>query len=238
MHRFDRLRVLPLVLLLLCACERSDNDEDTPPDPEPPAPQRGELIGEAPTLVASYSPDELLALVSSNEVTQLLLEEVLTPECRIDVYHFEYHTIDPAGDITPASAALMVPNDSASPCQGERPIVLYAHGTKSDKAFNIADLEASDNGEGLLMAGVFDARPPPLPERRPAIQRHGRRADGRPQRPPHRERSRHDGRWPTAGDGLFAGRLRRHGDAPGVAGGRGHRHRVRADVGAVRSFGL
>jgi dienelactone hydrolase len=156
MHRLDRLRVLPLVLLLLCACDSSD-DEDTPPDPEPPAPQRGELIGEAPTLVASYSPDELLALASSNEVTQLLLEEVLTPECRIDVYHFEYHTIDPAGDITPASAALMVPNDSASPCQGERPIVLYAHGTNTDKAFNIADLEASDNTEGLLMAGVFAA---------------------------------------------------------------------------------
>ena len=156
MHFFDRLRVLPLVLLLLCGCENSD-DAGMPPDPEPPAPQRGELIGEAPTLVASYSPDELLALASSNEVTQLLLEEVLTPECRIDVYHFEYQTVDPAGDITPASAALMVPNDSASPCQGERPIVLYAHGTTTDKAFNMADLEASDNTEGLLMAAVFAA---------------------------------------------------------------------------------
>jgi hypothetical protein len=157
MHRFERFPVLPLVLLLLCACERSDDDEDTPPDPEPPAPQRGELIGDAPTLVASYSPDELLVLASSNEVTQLLVEEVLTPECRIDVYYFEYHTMDPAGDITPASAALMVPNDSASPCQGERPIVLYAHGTNTDKAFNIADLETSENSEGLLMAGVFAA---------------------------------------------------------------------------------
>lgn len=156
MNHFDRLRVLPLVLLLLCGCENS-GDEGMPPDPEPPAPQRGELIGEAPTLVASYSPDELLALASSNEVTQLLLEEVLTPECRIDVYHFEYQTVDPAGDITPASAALMVPNDTASPCQGERPIVLYAHGTTTDKAFNIADLEASDNTEGLLMAAVFAA---------------------------------------------------------------------------------
>jgi Prolyl oligopeptidase family len=156
MHRFDRLRVLPLVLLLLSACESSD-DENTPPDPEPPAPQRGDLIGEAPTLVASYSPDELLALASLDEVTELLLEEVLTPECRIDVYHFEYQTVDPAGDITPASAALMVPSDSASQCQGERPIVLYAHGTNTDQAFNIADLEASDNSEGLLMAGVFAA---------------------------------------------------------------------------------
>ena len=51
----------------------------------------------------------------------------------------------------------MVPNDSDSQCQGERPIVLYAHGTHPDKAFNIADLEASGNGEGLLMAAVFAA---------------------------------------------------------------------------------
>ena len=75
-----------------------------PPVPEPPEPQRGDLIGDAPTLVASYSPEELLALASSNEVTQLLLEEVLTPECQIDVYRFEYQTVDPAGEITPASA--------------------------------------------------------------------------------------------------------------------------------------
>ena len=155
MHPFDRFRVLPIVfLVLLCACESSDN-EGAPPDPEPPPPQRGDLIGEAPTLVASYSPDELLALVSTDEVTQILLEEVLTPECRIDVYRFEYQTVDPAGILTPASAALVVPNDSASPCQGERPIVLYAHGTNTNKSFNMTDL--SDNGEGLLMAGVFAA---------------------------------------------------------------------------------
>ena len=154
MHHFNRHRVLPLVPLLLCACGGSD--DDAPPDPDPP-PQRGELIGDAPTLVASYSPDELLALVGSNEVAQLLVEEVLSPECRIDVYHFEYHTIDPAENITPASAALMLPDDAANPCQGERPIVLYAHATNADKAFNIADLEDSDNAEGLLMAAMFAA---------------------------------------------------------------------------------
>ena len=127
-----RLRVLPVVLLLLSACDSSD-DEDMTPEPAPPTPQRGELIGEAPTLMASYSPDELLAAASSNEVTQLLIDQVLTPDCTIDVYHFEYQTVDPAGNITPASGALMVPNDSASQCQGERPIVLYAHGTNADQ---------------------------------------------------------------------------------------------------------
>jgi hypothetical protein len=156
MHGFDRLRVLPVVLLLLSACDSSD-DEDTTPEPAPPMPQRGELIGDAPVLVASYSPDELLAAARSNEITQLLIDQVLTPECTIDVYHFEYQTVDPAANITPASGALMVPNASASQCQGARPIVLYAHGTNADRAFNIADLEAADNGEGLLMAAVFAA---------------------------------------------------------------------------------
>ena len=162
MHRLNRLHLLPLVLLLLCACESSDDDEDTTPAPEPPAPpsppapQRGDLIG-APTLVASYSPDELLAVASSNEVAQLLVDQILTPDCRIDVYHLEYQTVDPAGNLTPASGAVMVPDDSGSTCQGERPVVLYAHGTNTDRAFNIADLEAPDNGEGLLMAAVFAA---------------------------------------------------------------------------------
>lgn len=156
MQRFDRLRVLPLALLFLWGCENS-NDDGTPPEPEPPAPQRGDLIGESPTLVASYSPDELLAVATSGDVSQLILEEVLSPECTIDVYHFEYQTVDPAGDITPASAALMLPNDSATGCQGERPIVLYAHGTHTEVDFNLADLESSDNTESLLMAGMFAA---------------------------------------------------------------------------------
>src|SRR5688572_23868897 len=156
MHRFDRLRALPLALLVLGGCENSGNG-DTPPDPEPPEAQRGDLIGEAPTLVASYSPDELLALAGLDELTQLVIEQILSPDCRIDVYHFEYQTVDPAGDLTPASAALMLPDDSATVCRGERPIVLYAHGTNTDKSLNMADFGDSDNGEALLMAAAFAA---------------------------------------------------------------------------------
>ena len=143
MNSSDRLIALPLVLLLLCACENSDDDGSAGPDPEPPAPQRGDLIGEAPALVASYSPDELIALASTNDVTQLLVEEILTPECGIDVYHFEYQTVDPAGDIVPASAALMVPTIQEARASRQRPIVLYAHGTNTNKGFDMADLEGS-----------------------------------------------------------------------------------------------
>ena len=138
---------------MLCGCGSSDDDNGSG-NPDPPDPQRGDLIGEA-TLVASYSPDQLLALAGAGDLTELLLEEVLTPECTIDVYRYEYQTVDPAGEITPASAALMVPNDAATACQGERPVVLYAHGTNTDEAFNIADL--GNNSEGLFIAAVFAA---------------------------------------------------------------------------------
>ncbi len=86
MYNIDRLQILPLVLLLLCACGDSGDDESAGPDPEPPPPQRGDLIGAAPTLVASYTPDELLAVATSGDVSLVILEEILTPVCTIDVY--------------------------------------------------------------------------------------------------------------------------------------------------------
>jgi dienelactone hydrolase len=154
MPRFPLLRILPFsVLSLLAACDNGDGNMGGPPGPQP---QRGELIGEV-SLVASYSPDDLLDLASSGTVTQAILEEILSPDCRIDVYHFEYRTVDPAGELTPASGALMLPNDSGSNCQGERPVVLYAHGTNTDKAYNLADLESSNNTESLLIAAMFAA---------------------------------------------------------------------------------
>lgn len=151
-----RLALLFLVTLLASACG-SSSDGDGPSDPEPPPPQRGDLIGGEATFVAAYTPAELLALAGTDELTQLVLEAILSPNCGIAVYRYEYRTADPAGSITPASAALLVPNDSGSNCQGPRPIVLYAHGTSTDRTFNLADLENPDNAEGLLLAAAFAA---------------------------------------------------------------------------------
>ncbi len=156
MHENLRIRVLPLVLLLLSACGSSDNDNPPPPpDPDPdPTAQRGDLVGE-PQLIASYSTDELLAIAATDDVTQLLLDEILSPDCGITVYRIQYQTVDPAGNLIPVSSALMVPNDTETQCQGARPIVLYAHGTNTNIAFNMADLESSNNTEALLMAAMF-----------------------------------------------------------------------------------
>ncbi len=158
MRGFDRLPALSFAVLLISACSDSDSGSGTPAPgpPDPPEPQRGELIGE-PSLVATYTPDELVAVASSGDVTQLIVDEILSPECTIRVYRFEYWTADPAGELTEVSAALMLPDDSATRCQGERPVVLYAHGTHTEKDFNLADLESEDNTESLLMAGLFAA---------------------------------------------------------------------------------
>jgi hypothetical protein len=150
------LQVLPLALLLTACDDGSDgNGNGGPPAPDPPDPQRGDLI--ATQLRATYLPEELLALAATDEVTQAILEEVLSPTCRISVYHVEYRTVDPAGELTPATGALMLPSDSATGCQGERPVVLYAHGTNPDKDYDLSNLESSINTESILVAGMLAA---------------------------------------------------------------------------------
>src|SRR5262249_13173333 len=110
---------------------------------------------ETPTQAATYSPNELLALLGVSRVSQAFLDQLLDPVCTVNIYHLKYQTVDPTDALTPASGALMVPSGNDTECSGMRPIVLYAHGTSTDRDFNIADAE--NNGEGALLAVVFAA---------------------------------------------------------------------------------
>jgi hypothetical protein len=49
----------------------------------------------------------------------------------------------------------MVPLGVDAKCNGARPIILYAHGTTTDHAFNIANVLEPDNAEGLFLAAFF-----------------------------------------------------------------------------------
>ncbi len=122
----------------------------------PPTPQRGSLLQTPVQEVASYSTADLLGLLGVSTLGQILLQTTYSPVCSFTVYHIEYETVDPAGNLTPASGALMVPGGSSS-CEGGRSIVLYGHGTNTDRDFNIAKITAGDNDEGLLLAAVFAA---------------------------------------------------------------------------------
>jgi predicted esterase len=53
----------------------------------------------------------------------------------------------------------MVPAGASSRCSGERPIVLYAHGTRTDVDFDITNLQSTDdNPEGWFLAAFFAAQ--------------------------------------------------------------------------------
>jgi hypothetical protein len=138
----------------LCACQGGSGGGSAPTTTQP---RRGALLQSPPQLVQTLSTTQLLAALTGNDLGGILLTLPYTPVCSVSVYHLEYETVDPAGNLTSASGALMVPSGGAN-CQGARPLVLYAHGTATDRAYDIANLSAAENGEGLIMAAVFAAQ--------------------------------------------------------------------------------
>jgi hypothetical protein len=139
-----------LATLLLAACGggggggMSGTDVGT-------TPPRGTLLQSPPELLSTVmAPSLLLELnIASN---QQLLSLSGTPVCDILIYNIHYTTVGGANEATTASGALMVPAGLGAVCTGARPIVLYAHGTTTDRAFNMANMQ---NAETLFLAALF-----------------------------------------------------------------------------------
>jgi hypothetical protein len=113
-------------------------------------PARGTLLSAA-SLAQSVSAPSLLAelnLASNAQIFGL----AGAPVCDIAIYHLEYETVGGAGEPTTASAALLVPTGLGGSCTGSRPLVLYAHGTSTDRKFTMTTLS---NGETLFLAALF-----------------------------------------------------------------------------------
>jgi len=153
MHRLSWLSLILLAAAGLPACGGGSGSGST----LGPTMARGSLLVSPPAKVASFSATDLLALLGALDQGKLLLQLGSTPICNVDVHQLEYETVDPASNLTPASGALMVPSGSDPSCQGARPVLLYAHGTMTDRNFNIASISTS-NSEGLLLAAEFAAR--------------------------------------------------------------------------------
>jgi Prolyl oligopeptidase family len=161
-----------LATLCLTACG-SDNDSDTAggtptptptptPSPTPtptpsPTPQRGDLLENPPAQLAVYAPTDLLNIAGQNDVGKAVVNLVTSPKCTVSVHQLKYQTVGATGESASASGAIMVPSGPDAACQGPRPILLYAHGTNTDRAFNIASLSAS-NPEGIAIALEFAAQ--------------------------------------------------------------------------------
>jgi len=144
-------RALPfLAALLLAACGGSNSGSGT----VPANPVRGQLLQTPPELVSTVTPPALLLALNALANQQLLAISG-TPLCDIAVYNIRYATVGGANEATTASGAMMVPLGSDPDCRGTRPILLYAHGTTTDRAFNMTNLQGDPNGEALIMAAVF-----------------------------------------------------------------------------------
>ena len=82
-------------------------------------------------------------------------------DCGVAVEKVSYATKGAGGENTNATAALMLPTGDVEECQGDRPILLYAHGTTLDKSYDLTQIGTSDNSansEASLIAANFAAQ--------------------------------------------------------------------------------
>ena len=149
-----------LALLTLAACGGGNDktaDSPAPAAPAATAPVRGSLVQDPPQMLATVTAGDLKLQLAA-AANQTLFGLSGSPVCDIAIFHLSYNTVGGRNEATTASAALMVPMGTDARCRGGRPIVLYAHGTTTNKSFDIADLSGSDNAEGLLLAALFAAQ--------------------------------------------------------------------------------
>jgi len=118
---------------------------------------RGALLFNPPFRIASLTATDFGSQLGATSAGAGLLAVAGPPACGVDFYHIEYNTVGGTGEKTTASGALLVPTGAAPACSGPRPIVLYAHGTQTDKTANLADITNTNNSEGALIAAVFAA---------------------------------------------------------------------------------
>jgi prolyl oligopeptidase family protein len=155
MKRFRSALGAIAAAVLIAAC---GTDSQTSLEGNPSA-GHGTLVENPPVRIASLDATTFKTqIASSGPSGQQLLQVTGDPICGVDFYYLKFYTIGAAGEVTISSGALMVPTGAAGTCSGPRPIVLYAHGTNTDKTLNIADITNTSNTEGALIAAMFAAQ--------------------------------------------------------------------------------
>jgi acetyl esterase/lipase len=151
---FKLLKPLSVALAaaLLVACGSSSNTSSVSASTAP-----GTLAVDPPFRIASLNAATLAAELGASTAGAQLLALTGVPGCGVDFYYIKFWTVGGAKEPTQSSGALMVPTGGAG-CGGPRPIVLYAHGTQTNQALNIADVTDPANTEGALVAAMFAAQ--------------------------------------------------------------------------------
>ena len=120
-----------------------------------------ERFVESPSSSASA---KFVKTFTANDINSGLgLGSTATPaaKCGVTIEKVSYDTKGAADEDTNATAALMLPTGDAAECQGDRPVLLYAHGTTTDKGYDFAQVGNTKNpavGEANLIAANFAAQ--------------------------------------------------------------------------------
>lgn len=77
-------------------------------------------------------------------------------QCDVELRYVSYMTRDPRGAQASATTGVLVPTGTAPNCTGNRPVVLYAHGTTLTQTKNLANVSA--DSEGSLLMAMFAAQ--------------------------------------------------------------------------------
>src|ERR1700723_338725 len=153
---FKSLTPLSAILgaALLCSCGGSSSPTAT----VAASTAHGTLAVNPPFRIASLNAAAFQAQLAASSSGAQLLQITGNPSCGVDFYYIKFWTLGGAGETTESFGAMLVPTGAAPACSGPRPIVLYAHGTQTDKALNIADITNTSNSEGVLIAAMFAAQ--------------------------------------------------------------------------------
>ncbi len=141
---------------MLAAC-----GSDSPTAAASASTAHGTLAISPPLRIGSADAATFQAQLSASTLGADLLQIVGAPTCGIDFYYIRFWTTGAAGETTESSGALMVPTGAAPACSGPRPILLYAHATQFEKAFNIANPDAfttTPENDGPVVAATFAAQ--------------------------------------------------------------------------------
>ena len=116
-------------------------------------------VDAAPQPIATFSASQIDAELA--EATGIGSEITPDAKCGVTVEKISYQTKGSAGEATNATAALMLPSGNADECQGDRPLLLHAHGTATEKNYDFTQVGNTDNPAGAratLMAANFAAQ--------------------------------------------------------------------------------
>jgi hypothetical protein len=140
----NTIRSLALTALaggLLTACGGGSDD---------PPPERGSIV------TAVLAGKATRAQIDAGTASSGLQALAGAAQCDVDIRYVLYVTRDAGGQPQTASTGVLVPSGAAPQCSGNRPVVLYAHGTTTAKSKNMANV--TGDAEASLQMAMFAAQ--------------------------------------------------------------------------------